>query len=149
MKLLENPSIRLLKHIVRCYLRLSEHAKARDALRQCLPDALRDQTLANVFRSEESVQRWHLQMLKNLSTTGGTDVGSSGLASGGGGSGGVSSQLLSGAAPATHAALSGLSGMPGVPGMGLGGGGGVLPNMPPRALPGTSNAFQGGQPGWN
>jgi CCR4-NOT transcription complex subunit 9 len=26
-KLLENPSVRLLKHIVRCYLRLSEHPR--------------------------------------------------------------------------------------------------------------------------
>ena len=34
-KMLETPSVRLLKHIVRCYLRLSEHAKAREALVQC------------------------------------------------------------------------------------------------------------------
>jgi hypothetical protein len=27
MKLLETPSVRLLKHIVRCYLRLSEHPR--------------------------------------------------------------------------------------------------------------------------
>ena len=65
-KLIENPSVRLLKHIVRCYLRLSEHQKAREALRQCLPDALRDQTFANVVRSEESVQRWLVLLLKNL-----------------------------------------------------------------------------------
>jgi CCR4-NOT transcription complex subunit 9 len=67
-KLLEGPSIRLLKHIVRCYLRLSEHAKARDALRQCLPAALRDQSFMNVFKSDESVQLLYYQMLKNLST---------------------------------------------------------------------------------
>jgi CCR4-NOT transcription complex subunit 9 len=65
-KLVENPSVRLLKHIVRCYLRLSEHQKAREALRQCLPDALRDQTFANAVRSEESVQRWLTMLLKNL-----------------------------------------------------------------------------------
>ncbi len=69
-KLREAPSIRLLKHIVRCYLRLSEHLKARDALRQCLPDALRDNTFANVFRSEESVMRWYQQMLRNVSSNG-------------------------------------------------------------------------------
>ena len=66
-KLLENPSVRLLKHIVRCYLRLSEHTRARDALRQCLPEALRDQSFAQVLRSEDSVQRWLAHLLKNLS----------------------------------------------------------------------------------
>ena len=36
--LVEQPSARLLKHIVRCFLRLSDNARAREALRQCLPD---------------------------------------------------------------------------------------------------------------
>lgn len=66
-KLIETPSARLLKHIVRCYLRLSENPKARDALRGCLPDALKDQTFANAISQEESVQRWLQTLLKNLS----------------------------------------------------------------------------------
>ena len=37
--LAEQPSIRLLKHIVRCYLRLSDNLRAREALRQCPPTA--------------------------------------------------------------------------------------------------------------
>lgn len=65
-KLLENPSVRLLKHIVRCYLRLSEHPRAWEALRQCLPDALRDQTFAAALRQEETVQRWLALLIKNL-----------------------------------------------------------------------------------
>lgn len=68
-KLLETPSVRLLKHIVRCYLRLSEHLRAREALRQCLPDGLRDQSFAQALRSEESVQRWLQHLLKNLNET--------------------------------------------------------------------------------
>eukprot|EP00916_Digyalum_oweni_P011315 GHVL01018843.1.p1 GENE.GHVL01018843.1~~GHVL01018843.1.p1 ORF type:complete len:294 (-),score=24.94 GHVL01018843.1:655-1536(-) len=35
------PSVRLLKHIIRCYLRLSDNPRAREALRQCLPEAFR------------------------------------------------------------------------------------------------------------
>lgn len=66
-KLVENPSVRLLKHVVRCYLRLSEHLRARDALKHTLPDALKDQTFAPVLRTEESVQRWLMMLLKNLS----------------------------------------------------------------------------------
>lgn len=37
-------SPRLLKHVVRCYLRLSDNSRAREALRQCLPEPLRDNT---------------------------------------------------------------------------------------------------------
>merc|ERR1711884_961551 len=32
----QTPSIRLLKHVIRCYLRLSDNPRARGALRQCL-----------------------------------------------------------------------------------------------------------------
>ncbi|KAF5949437.1 hypothetical protein HYC85_011430 [Camellia sinensis] len=42
--LAEQPSSRLLKHIIRCYLRLSDNPRACDALRSCLPDMLRDAT---------------------------------------------------------------------------------------------------------
>lgn len=66
-KLLEAPSVRLLKHIVRCYLRLSEHPRAREALRYCLPEALKDQSFASVLKTEESVQRWLVILLKNIS----------------------------------------------------------------------------------
>jgi CCR4-NOT transcription complex subunit 9 len=66
-KLLTTPSVRLLKHVVRCYLRLSENVRARDALRQNLPEVLRDNSFANVLRSEEIVQRWLAHLQKNLS----------------------------------------------------------------------------------
>ena len=39
-------SSRLLKHVVRCYLRLSDNPRAREALRQVLPEPLRDRTFA-------------------------------------------------------------------------------------------------------
>ena len=38
--LLESFSGRLSKHIIRCYLRLSDNARAREALRQCIPAML-------------------------------------------------------------------------------------------------------------
>ncbi len=38
----EQPSLRLLKHIIRCYLRLSDNVRARDCLRQVFPEQLRD-----------------------------------------------------------------------------------------------------------
>ena len=78
-KLLENPSVRLLKHIVRCYLRLSEHTRARDALRQCLPDALKDQSFSTILGSEESVHRWLALLLKNVNEQGPVNMTSSPL----------------------------------------------------------------------
>jgi len=40
---------------------------ARDALRQCLPESLKDQTFATTIGNEESVQKWLQLLLKNLS----------------------------------------------------------------------------------
>ncbi|KAM3203974.1 hypothetical protein P3L10_027383 [Capsicum annuum] len=48
--LAEQPSSRLLKHIIRCYLRLSDNPRACDALRTCLPDMLRDTTFSSCLR---------------------------------------------------------------------------------------------------
>jgi len=64
--LVEQPSVRLLKHIVRCYLRLSENIRAREALRQCLPDSLRDQSFSNALKDDVTVKRWLSQLLQNI-----------------------------------------------------------------------------------
>ncbi|KAG5437757.1 hypothetical protein PCANB_000470 [Pneumocystis canis] len=60
-QLVENQVHRLLKHVVRCYLR------ARDALRQCLPEPLRDATFSNVLKDDLSTKRALAQLLINLS----------------------------------------------------------------------------------
>mmetsp|Transcript_15077 Transcript_15077/g.39162 ORF Transcript_15077/g.39162 Transcript_15077/m.39162 type:complete len:182 (+) Transcript_15077:463-1008(+) len=66
--LTEQPSARLLKHIVRCYLRLSENSRAREALRQCLPDSLRDATFSAALKDDVSTKRWLAQLLYNITT---------------------------------------------------------------------------------
>ena len=48
--LAKQQSQRLLKHVVRCYLRLSDNSRAREALRQCLPEPLKHQTFANCLK---------------------------------------------------------------------------------------------------
>jgi hypothetical protein len=65
-KLIETPSSRLLKHIVRCYLRLSEHIRARDALRTCLPNEFKDPAFSTTLRVEETVQKWLALLIKNI-----------------------------------------------------------------------------------
>jgi cell differentiation family Rcd1-like protein len=49
-QLVETQAVRLLKHVVRCYLRLSDNPRAREALRACLPEPLRDNTFAALLQ---------------------------------------------------------------------------------------------------
>ncbi|KJE94004.1 cell differentiation protein Rcd1 [Capsaspora owczarzaki ATCC 30864] len=64
--LVKEPSGRLIKHVVRCYLRLSENPRAREALRQCLPEPLRDNTFANVLKADPTTTRWLHQLIMTL-----------------------------------------------------------------------------------
>ncbi|GFE53112.1 cell differentiation protein [Babesia ovis] len=65
MSLLENPSRRILKHVVRCYLRLSENLRARDMLRKCLPKPLRkiDPVFYPCLKEEPMLKKWLLQLI--------------------------------------------------------------------------------------
>ncbi|KAK4232550.1 putative cell differentiation protein rcd1 [Podospora fimiseda] len=66
-QLVEQQTARLLKHVVRCFLRLSDNARAREALRQCLPEPLRDHTFSAVLRDDAATKRCLAQLLINLS----------------------------------------------------------------------------------
>ncbi|KAB5566632.1 cell differentiation family protein [Coniochaeta sp. 2T2.1] len=66
-QLVEQQTARLLKHVVRCFLRLSDNARAREALRQCLPEPLRDATFSSVLRDDAATKRCLAQLLMNLS----------------------------------------------------------------------------------
>ncbi|XP_023244736.1 CCR4-NOT transcription complex subunit 9-like isoform X2 [Centruroides sculpturatus] len=66
LSLAKEQSARLLKHVIRCYLRLSDNPRAREALRQCLPDQLKDNTFANCLKDDKSTKHWLSQLLKNL-----------------------------------------------------------------------------------
>lgn len=66
LHLAKDPSTRLLKHVVRCYLRLSDNSKAKEALRSCLPDQLRDSTFSTCLKDDASTKKWLAQLIKNL-----------------------------------------------------------------------------------
>jgi CCR4-NOT transcription complex subunit 9 len=57
---------RLLRHIIRCFLRLSEHPKARDALKKCLPDELRNDAFAKTIADDPNMKKWLVQLLINI-----------------------------------------------------------------------------------
>ncbi|KAL1417456.1 hypothetical protein MTO96_000557 [Rhipicephalus appendiculatus] len=73
LSLAKEQTARLLKHVVRCYLRLSDNPRAREALRQCLPDQLKDNTFASCLQDDKSTSHWLAQLLKNLDTAPVTD----------------------------------------------------------------------------
>ncbi|TXG67514.1 hypothetical protein EZV62_008789 [Acer yangbiense] len=64
--LAEQPSSRLFKQIIRCYLRLSDNARACYALCSCLPDMLRDGTFSSCLREDPTTRHWLQQLLYNV-----------------------------------------------------------------------------------
>lgn len=143
-----NPSVRLLKHIVRCYLRLSDNLRAREALRQCLPGSLRDETFHQALRDDVTVKKWLSQLLSVIGpSTGGTGgSGGNGTNAGapsgmmnpmGGGSGAGGGMLLSGGESMASSADGDMGSMKGYGGGGEDGdtvssGGALLTNVLPQ-----------------
>lgn len=83
--LAKEPSARLLKHVVRCYLRLSDNQRACEALCQCLPDQLKDGTFDTCLKDDKSTKHWLSLLLKNLETmSGGQPNGGSNTPTGNG-----------------------------------------------------------------
>jgi len=67
--LVEQPSQRLLKHIVRCYLRLADNARSREALKQYLPEPFRNGTFETFLKDDPTTKRWLNQLLDLLSAS--------------------------------------------------------------------------------
>lgn len=64
--LVEQPSQRLLKHIIRCYLRLADNTRSRDALKQILPEAFRSPVFDKFLRDDPTTKRWLTQLLETI-----------------------------------------------------------------------------------
>lgn len=72
--LVEAPSARLLKHIVRCYLRLAENTRARDALCTCLPTTLRDGTFSATLKDDPGTTRWIQQLEHSMASNSNNNI---------------------------------------------------------------------------
>lgn len=82
-QLVDTQAVRLLKHVVRCYLRLSDNLRcvsglisqplahprfrAREALRTCLPEPLKDSTFSALLKGDMVTKRCLATLLQNLS----------------------------------------------------------------------------------
>lgn len=60
------PSARLLKHIIRCYLRLSDNTRAREALLNCLPRQFLDVNFTSCLKDDDQTKQWLAQLLINM-----------------------------------------------------------------------------------
>ena len=65
---------RLLRHIIRCYLRLSDHPRAKDALKQCLPEQLRDLTYIKLLQEDNNMKKWLGQLLVAIEDPGAKEL---------------------------------------------------------------------------
>ncbi|RCV07042.1 hypothetical protein SETIT_1G212400v2 [Setaria italica] len=89
--LTEQPSTRLLKHVICCYLRLTDDPRACTALRTHLPEALRNGTFDSCLRDDPAARHFLQQLLDNLAGhAGGAPHPSAGPVAGGGRHGGPS-----------------------------------------------------------
>jgi CCR4-NOT transcription complex subunit 9 len=113
-----NPSVRLLKHIVRCYLRLSDNAQARGALADCLPGSLRDDTFKAALRDDLTVKKWLSQLLQVVGPPNENGGGSGGMGGGPPRGGAAGGGIGAGPGP-----------IPGAGGLGSIGGGGLGMNL--------------------
>lgn len=65
-EVVEGCTVRLLRHIIRCYLCLTEHPQACKALRTCLPDKLKDGTFKAILDQDLNTKKWLVQLLNAL-----------------------------------------------------------------------------------
>lgn len=66
VQLVDLKSLRLLKHIVRCYLRLSEHKKALEGLKQTLPHPLRDGAFNELLKEDPMTAKFLSELLSRV-----------------------------------------------------------------------------------
>ncbi|KAK4398547.1 CCR4-NOT transcription complex subunit [Sesamum angolense] len=64
--LAEQPSTRLLKHVIRCYLRFLDDGRSLWVLRNFLPKRLTDGTFDHCLREDQTARMWMQQLLDNL-----------------------------------------------------------------------------------
>jgi len=63
-----NPSTRLLKHIIRCYSRMAENHRARSILKENFPPILREKSFYEGL--DEGAKKWLISFLKTLGIMG-------------------------------------------------------------------------------
>lgn len=145
-----NSTGRLLKHVVRCYMRLSDNLEARKALANILPEPLRDGTFSLILQDDLATKKCLAQLLANITEQAGSlpptqpTPQSQALGLNGQNSNGQNPSLQSGAPPQGPQGPQGPGPQgpqgPGAPGLM----GGIIPQMQiPQNLPNSNFPIQG------
>lgn len=66
MQLVELKSLRLLKHIIRCYLRLADNKKALEGLRQLLPTPLKRGAFDDLIKEDPPTVKFYNDLLAEI-----------------------------------------------------------------------------------
>lgn len=61
-----NPTTRFLRHLIKCYLRLTDNMEARNTLRKILPVELKNDTFAAILKEDEPARQSLEMLLNNL-----------------------------------------------------------------------------------
>jgi len=70
------PSQRLIKHIVRCYLRIADNARAREALKACMPPSFQDPNFTNAV-SDDAAAQWLRELFSKINKPPTESIGAS------------------------------------------------------------------------
>lgn len=65
-KIISSPSIRLLKHVMRCYVRLSEDGNTKRLMRTCFPDNMSSRAICQLSCLDPMVRRWLEKLLTGM-----------------------------------------------------------------------------------
>lgn len=69
MQLVEQKSLRLIKHVIRCYLRLADNKKALEGLRQILPEPFRTGFFNDLIKDDPSTVKFYSDLMNLIEVT--------------------------------------------------------------------------------
>jgi CCR4-NOT transcription complex subunit 9 len=69
MQLVEQKSLRLVKHVIRCYLRLADNKKALEGLRQILPEPLKQGVFNDLLKDDPATVKFYADLMALVSRT--------------------------------------------------------------------------------
>jgi len=66
LQLMEQRSLRLVKHVIRCYLRITDNNKALEGLRQILPEPLKNGFFDSLIREDSTTLQFYDDLVARI-----------------------------------------------------------------------------------
>jgi CCR4-NOT transcription complex subunit 9 len=68
LQLVDQRSLRLVKHVIRCYLRLADNKKALEGLRQILPEPFKQGVFNDLIKDDPSTVQFYTDLMAQISS---------------------------------------------------------------------------------